>query len=426
MKKMKYAILSLLIAASFAQASAQFVHEPKDGNPMADLPAFQVDFQWNNSTQQWDSLRYGTLSHHPIGLTPDVVFRPTVGSTMAHPERHLYQYDALGNMTMEEMDEDLTGQGGWVPVFRKTYQFLSGTSLITFNASEQWNGTTWDTISASQFSYTFGTGGQPTEKIISLYLAGPWSSPLLYERYHYNVSQEMDTLWFYPFMVNSVGSEMHVFQSWHDYANRLVDSATVYTVLVNGGNYELHSTHHTTYAGNTPQFYREDTYSSGAITNRQTINLTTEGFYGLDSLTSFAGQPAFFSKEFFQNGFDSLNRLSRRINYMESFSDPFVPLYMTEYIYSMTTSVEEGMALDVKVWPNPASEILKIALPEGTLGPISMQVVDLNGIVRTSQLLTTAQSVVELPLNDDLAAGTYLVRLQTLHGSAVAKVMVAR
>ncbi|MFN8394562.1 MAG: T9SS type A sorting domain-containing protein [Bacteroidia bacterium] len=425
---MKYSLLTLLIAASFAQVSAQFVHEPKDGNPNAAQPAFQIDFQWDDSLQMWDSLRYGTLTHHAIGTVPDVVFRPTVGSPMTAPQRYIHQYDALGNMTLESMDEDLTGQGGWTPMTRLMQGFLPNSHLISDYTFVSWNGIGWDTTTAQLFTYNLnGPGGQPTEKNASFFSNGTWSSPYVYERYHYSAAQEMDTLWFNPYWGDSVGYEKHVFHGWHDYGSQLVDSASVYIINNFSPQYGLSGTHRTYYNGNTPQYYRHNKYEFGTPVERRVLRLIPEGFFELDSIVTLGGPPVLVYKGQYENTFDPQQRYMRRIKSQNQGPSPMSPLFMTEYVYLATTELDgQPSTLEVSVWPNPASEQLRVALPEGVSGPISLALIDMNGRTRLTQVETAASSSIQVNLGADLSSGTYLLNVHTAEGNATHKVLLQR
>lgn len=424
---MKYTLTIAFAIASCLQANAQFDYEPKDGDPYLTQPSHQVEYRWNTNANMWDSVSVGTLMYTQVGLLPDMEIQPTQGSVMAHPARYTRIYDGLGNMTMQTIEEDPTGQGNWVFVSRMLWEFLPGTDLVTAMASLSFNGTTFDTVSAQRFSYLLGPGGEPVEKSISIYGAGSWSVPQLWERYHYSVTQEMDTLWYYPLGVDSAGSEMHVFHSWHHYGMRLSDTATVYWIEVNGGPFELAQTHRTLYSGNIPQLYTMDSYRSTGLTARRILSLTADGNWGLDSLVSFPGAPVVFSKWEYLTSFDSQNRYVRRIRFATAGNGPFEPVSMMEYLY-LATALEPATpsTWEMVVWPNPVHEMLQVQLPENHSGAVAVRVMDMNGRVRLSQSLTTTASKLKLDLGQNLPSGTYLVQVQTPEGSACQKVILER
>lgn len=424
-----YVLLFMLGTLGTASLPAQFVHEPSQGDPYLYQPAFQVDHEWNLTTQQWDSLEYGTLTHNGPGQHPDIAFRPTVGSRILYPQRFTYQYDVQGRLVMEARDVDSSGQGNWIPQLRQQYSYIPNYDLISSYLATGWNGTAMDTLTGYLWTYILGGPlGQPTVKSASYYTSGVWSTPVVLERYHYSAASEIDTLWYdYEYGVDSMGYEKHVFHSWHDYANRLVDSATVYTIPNFSRNYELSGTHRTTYNGNVPQHYRHDKYEGGTLLQRRIITLVPQGYYELDSIVDILGAPVLVDLKRYEIGFDSLGRLGRMIKRGMAGPVTLSPLTMSEYLYLATSTQDaSGTPLQVSIWPNPASDVLHIHLPEGVAGAVALRLVDMNGRIRLTQLQTMASPHLDLPLNQDLAAGTYILQVQTRQGEATLRVVLSR
>ncbi|MEZ4789882.1 MAG: PKD domain-containing protein [Flavobacteriales bacterium] len=79
----------------------------------------------------------------------------------------------------------------------------------------------------------------------------------------------------------------------------------------------------------------------------------------------------------------------------------------------LTTGIdEEGMLATISLWPNPARELLNIALDSRTAGSVRLEVVDLNGriVLERQEQLNLGGNRLQLG-TEDLPAGLYALRI---------------
>ena len=96
-------------------------------------------------------------------------------------------------------------------------------------------------------------------------------------------------------------------------------------------------------------------------------------------------------------------------------------------VVGLNTSVQnlEELGLQFEVFPNPASNYLNISLSNNTVKEGSLSLYNLNGQTLVQQPVNINRSTQVIPLNiAEVAAGFYLVKIQTNEGIAVKKIII--
>ncbi|KAA9340943.1 T9SS type A sorting domain-containing protein [Adhaeribacter soli] len=437
MKKISFSFTFLSAIAGFAiffgcslQASAQAFEIPQ--TPVVSVSGIKAEantkrlasndkpgkadyFTWNNG---WVADSRSENTYDTQGnILKTVMIDAATGAFM---EQWLYVYDAHNTQTERLVQTMVNGQ--WqTQSGQKHLLTYNANNLITEDLVQEWQNGLWE--NKARHEYVLNTAGQPTEEKISFWQQGAWAYQVKRTSvYQNNLLSEY-------LVQNYVNNAWQNFSRFHNYTYDAVTNKTL--------GYQVQDWVNNAWQDKSRQTFTYD--ATGGYTNITERNLNGNWENSLkvvslqDPATNTSGYQVFdwqnnnwvkVSHQEAQRTYDTQNRLTEVIerrwkaatNQLEN------ELKITFYDFQLISGTSKLMPeMQVNVYPNPASDLVTIALNEAAGKEGTISVSDYTGKIRLVQEITRGNSIT-LKL-ESWPAGVYFLTLQTEKGTLVKKIV---
>lgn len=369
------------------------------------------------------------------------------GTAFEEPRyRTALSYDDDDHVT-NQLDQEYTG-GTWVNDWQYDYT-RDASARITEVMERSWDGSAWD--NESRTTYTYGGSGGLTEEADQTWSGTEWVNEDKYI-YEYDSDGNCTTVIIQDGMGASWENDVRNLLTYNDdgHVSEYVSQDWI------GGAWENDRKFYFTYttAGKITT-YIEQSWSAGAWENEQRRTYTfTDGRVTLLLLESFDGSDwnneakANYvydgdddnteiivqnwdlvgssweneSKMIMEyNDYQQATSLSMQTWNAGEFWESTVGAmkYVLYYeVYDDGNGIEsEGQPIEVRIYPNPANELLHISIPTVRATPISISIFDINGRICLTQSVTSFSGQTTMDVSR-LPAGSYILKTNTRTGTS--------
>ncbi len=393
-------------------------------------PTACIAYWWYNQSR-WDSIWSETYVYSGDGLLTEVIHeepQPTLG--FQPHSRHLYAYDTAGRQTSHI--QQTWGSGTYTNAQRQMlYYDQSGKDSLEFHFSwaNTQSGMDWDTISGSRTLRTHLPNGAISSEEFSSWTtitSGSYWAPQNKSEYSYSSLLEWDTVTYSQFLNgNWLANGRKVDIVWNNFS--LGQSAAFVTQLPNGGWSDVQRTT-CTYSGLDSDCYTENFTSFWDTVSRQRAFFDTDDELIHSEESQLQGNIwSVTNGRYYDYVRDSMGRTQQLVQ--REWDPQHGYTNAMKYVYSdwfVGVTEAESQNFHLTAYPNPATEFCNFKLEERMVGPVLIELFDLNGLCRLRNLRSGSPSEIQLLLPETLENGNYIYRVTSKSGSANGKIQLRR
>ncbi|MEY3444205.1 MAG: Secretion system C-terminal sorting domain [Bacteroidota bacterium] len=407
---------------TFEEISKIALHDEK--------PTACIAYWWYNQSR-WDSIWSETYVYSGDGMLTEVIHEEPQPNLGFQPHsRNLYAYDSAGR-EVSHIQQDW-GSGTYTNAQRQLrYYDQSGKDSLEFQFfwANTVSGMDWDTISGILTLRTFLPNGDISSEEFSSWTtitSGSYWAPQNKTEYSYSSMLEWDTVTYFQYLNgNWLANGRKVDIVWNNFS--LGQSAAFVTQLPNGGWSDVQRTT-CSYNGLNSDCYTESYISFWDTVSRQQAFFDTDDELIHTEESQLQGNFwTVTNGRYYDYLRDSSGRTQQLVQREWDPQDGYVNAM--KYVYSdwfVSVTDAESQDFHLTAYPNPAAEYCNFRLADGMVGPVMIELFDLNGHCRLRNLRSGSFSEIQVLMPESLENGNYIYRVTSKSGVADGKIQLRR
>ncbi len=388
-----------------------------------DTPQLGTFFEWRDSLSDWDTTGQAIYTYYNDGKLAEEINYMYANQSFLPVNRSVYTYDSMG-LTQEWTMQTWGGQWDNFSKVNYTYDpFGNTTDYVEYN----WLASAWDTAVCTRNSYTYHNVSQ-----IASVTRRIWQGASLGYRiqdstdHHFDLSNRWDTTTFYYANANVLIPETRIVDYvWHDFSKQQPSSGRIEKFTTSWVDDRRFTA---TYSQNDSELWIYEKFVAPSWVN-----------YGKESVTydiedhpvaiEYYGWIGAWELEQGELNTYVYNGNGQTLSRVRELFDGYLFRFDRKYVYSafFTQATEATLpVVQVRAYPNPATESIQFQLALDKPIAVTVQLLDMQGTLRTAATFNRAQNEITLPISDVLENGTYIYRITTATGQASGKIVVQR